>query len=182
MNEAMEQRSMPPEKTPALIVVIVLANKQQWFVAGISLVDGSVDTLVRSEIGNLDAYIGAGPDEQLSFLRHRLSGAMQRGFDRLWGKHAKAARIVLIADQDLPEAAPDLLPKLAAHLDTWMTRPPITFLRGAGHEQIESLDELECLVGPLEASEADQLRKGLPRLKQLMASGEAWEIIPKPSE
>ena len=48
------------------------------------------------------AYFGAGPDEQLSFLRHRFTGAMQRGGVRLWSTDAKASRIVLIADQRLP--------------------------------------------------------------------------------
>jgi hypothetical protein len=87
---------------------------------------------------------------------------------------------VLIADQDLPDSSPDLLPRLAEHLDTWMTRPPITFFRGFGHEQIEAPDQMECLVGPLDPNEARVLGEQLPRLKQqLVADG--WEIIAKPT-
>jgi hypothetical protein len=49
---------MPSNRTPALLVVVVLSEQQQWFVAGISLVDGILDCLVRSEPTNLDAYVG----------------------------------------------------------------------------------------------------------------------------
>lgn len=173
---------MPSNKTPTLLVVVVLSDKQQWFVAGISLVDGILDCLVRSEPANLDAYVGADPDEQLSFLRHRLSGAMQRGVDRLWGKAAKATRVILIADQALPKSAPDLLPKLAQHLEVWMTRPPISFFCGRGKEQIECFSELRCLVGQLTPAEQVCLEKQLPALKQKLAVPMDWEVIAKPRD
>ncbi|MDG2220564.1 MAG: hypothetical protein P8L85_04245 [Rubripirellula sp.] len=173
---------MPSNKIPTLLVVVVLSEKQQWFVAGISLVDGAVDCLVRSEPANLDAYVGGDADEQLSFLRHRLSGAMQRGFDRLWGNAAKASRIVLIADQELPDSTPELLPRLAEHLGIWMTRPPIVFFQGKGSERIECFSELQLLAGQLEATEQTYLEKQLPTLQQKLADPTAWEVIAKPRD
>ncbi|MGB0599041.1 MAG: hypothetical protein ACPGLY_20345 [Rubripirellula sp.] len=173
---------MPSNKTPALLVVVVLSEKQQWFVAGISLDDGILDCLVRSEPANLDAYVGADPDEQLSFLRHRLSGAMQRGVDRLWGKDAKASRIILIADQELPNSTPELLPRLAQHLEVWLTRPPISFFCGRGKERVECFSELRCLVGQLTPIEQACLEKQLPALKQKLTVPTDWEVIAKPSD
>ncbi|MEM8668460.1 MAG: hypothetical protein AAGG48_13160 [Planctomycetota bacterium] len=173
---------MATDKTPTLIVVVIIAARQQWFVAGVSLADAKLDCFVKSEPANLDDYVGKSPDEQLSFLRHRLSGAMQRGFDRLWAKHRKAHRIVLIADEDLPDSAAGLLPNLANHLDTWMTRPPISFFRGEGHGQFDELDQLSCLVGPLNTEEAASLQEQLPALKAALEADASWEVIAKPRE
>ena len=170
---------MTPEKTPSLLAVVIKSSLQQWFVAGIDM-DGTVEPLVRSEPGNLDQYVGQGEDEQLSFLRHRLSGAMQRGCDRLWARNAKAARIVLIADHDLPDSDAALLPRLADHFHTWMTRPPVSFYRGHGDSTIEDLESLECLVGQPDAEQAVPLRQALPQLCQRMADSDCWEVIQKP--
>ena len=173
--------TMANSKTPSLIVVVILAARQQWYVAGISMVDGSVDCLVRSEPSNLDAYVGQESDAQLSFLRHRLSGALQRGFDRIWAKGCKASRIVMIADDSLPESTPDLMKRLAEHFEVWMTRPPVTFLQGQGSLQIEDLQSLEWLVGAMDDDETRMLQEKLPVLKDQILQSDAWEVIAKPN-
>ena len=170
---------MKREKTPALLAVVIKASTGQWFVAAIYL-DGSAEPLVRSEPGNLDSYVGQCDDEQLSFLRHRLSGAMQRGCDRLWARDAKAARIVLIADDDLPDSGDDLLSRLAEHFHTWMTSPPVSFYRGHGEATIEDLQSLDCLVGSPGNTERDCLQRALPQLCRQLADANGWEVIPKP--
>lgn len=170
---------MTREKTPTLLAVVIKASLQQWFVAGIDL-DGTVQPLVRSETRNLDQYVGQSDDEQLSFLRHRLSGAMQRGCDRLWARDAKAARIVLIADDDLPDSQTSLLPRLAEHFHTWMTRPPVSFYRGHGDATIEDLHSLDCLVGELDEDQVSCLQQALPPLSERLSNGDCWEVIQKP--
>lgn len=171
---------MPSDRTPSLIVVLIIAARQQWYVAGVSALDGSLDCLVRSDEFNLDRYRDGDEDEQVSFLRHRLSGAMQRGFDRLWAKNAKASRIVLIADDHLPAASETLWARLAEHLNLWMTQPPITFLLGTGHESIAVLDELNCLVGHLGPEDQQHLAQSLPGLLRQLSSPDGWEVIAKP--
>jgi hypothetical protein len=170
---------MTSEKTPTLLLVVIKSASQQWFVAGIDL-DGTIVPLVRSEPHNLDQYVGQSDDEQLSFLRHRLSGAMQRGCDRLWARNAKATRIVLIADSDLPESDAGLLPRLAEHFHTWMTRPPVSFYRGRGNATIDDFDSLECLVGEVTAEHAAALKQAMGSLCEQMAADDCWEIIQKP--
>jgi hypothetical protein len=170
---------MTSEKTPTLLLVVIKSASQQWFVAGIDL-DGTIVPLVRSEPHNLDQYVGQSDDEQLSFLRHRLSGAMQRGCDRLWARNAKATRIVLIADSDLPESDAGLLPRLAEHFHTWMTRPPVSFYRGDRNVTLEELDPLECLVDKVSDEQAALLQQAMPSLCKQMAAGDCWEIIQKP--
>lgn len=170
---------MTHEKSPALLVVVIRAALKQWYVAGIGP-EGTVTPLVRSERGNLDQYVGQRDDEQLSFLRHRLSGAMQRGCDRLWAKEAKAARIVLIADDNLPDSDSELLQRLADHFHTWMTRPPVTCYRGHGGSTIEDLESLECLVGQPDAPHATCLQSALPDLVRQIDDDDSWEIVLEP--
>ena len=171
---------MTPDKTPSLLAVVIKSSPQQWFVAGIDM-EGAVAPLVRSEPGNLDQYVGLSDDEQISFLRHRLSGAMQRGCDRLWARNAKAARIVLIADNDLPDGADGLLRRLADHFYNWMTRPPVSCYRGQGAPTIEDLDSLECLIGEPELEHLRPLKQALPQLCERMSDSECWEVIQKPA-
>ncbi len=168
---------MASEKTPVLLAVVVNTSRQQWFVAGVDF-DGSVDPLVRSEPGNLDHYADQPGDEQLSFLRHRLSGSMQRGCDRLWARNAKAARIVLIVDDDFPGGEADLLVRLAEHFHVWMTSPPVSCYRGAGG--VSDLESFDCLVGEPEPEQAAALGQALPTLFQRMTDADLWEVIQDP--
>ncbi len=170
---------MTTEKTPELMVVVIRTDRQQWFVAGVDL-QGDATPLVRSEPDNLDQYIGEPYDEQVSFLRHRLSGAMQRGCDRLWARNAKAMRIVLIADDHLADAEPRLLSDLADHLHTWMTRPPVSVYRAKDSSSVDELSSMHCLVGEPESGQKEALMKGLPQLSTMLDAPDRWEVIQKP--
>lgn len=171
---------MRDEKSPALLAVVILTEPKQWFVAGLTDHD-AVLPLVCSEEGNLDDYVGLHGDEQLSFLRHRIAGAIQRGFDRLFARQAKAQRIILIVDNDFPDADATLLDRLAEHFHTWMARPPVSCYRGQGFSGATDFDTLDCVIGrPNEADEA-QLRTSMAVLVQMTGEPEHWERIPTPA-
>jgi len=169
---------MAKPKQPCLLVILIHSARRQWFVAAVDL-DASLIPLIRSEPDNLDRYAGRDAEEQLSFLRHRLSGAMQRGCDRLWARERKAASIVVIASEDLPGSADELLPQLAEHLHTWMTRPPVITFRGEGFDQLASLDDLDCLAGSLDDQQHSALQSALPNLAA-RTIGDDWEVAQKP--
>jgi hypothetical protein len=170
---------MKSEKTPELLVVVIRTKQQQWFVAGVDL-QGDTTAMVCSEPGNLAEYVGQPEDEQLSFLRHRLSGAMQRGCNRLWARKSKAMLIVVIADDHLTDSDPSLLSNLAEHLHTWMTRPPVVCYRANERSCIGDLSSLQCLIGDVEPEQLNALEKGLPQISQLLADPDCWEVVQKP--
>ncbi len=159
-------------------MITVKTETLQWFVAGVDL-QGQVDTLVRSEPGDLAAYQDRIPDEQLSFLRHRLSGAMQKGCDRLWQQQAKAACIVLIADDHLPPSETNLLSQLAEHLSTWMTRPPVCCFRASAPNELQQFSRYQRLAGQLDAQQTQALEQAIPQLVSSLDDPNAWELLPK---
>src|SRR5437870_9563176 len=111
-------------KTPVVLLVLVETARLRWFVASLGL-DGRATPLLRSEVGDLDKYVGLSFDEQVSFLRHRFCGVLQRGCDRLWARGNKACQFVFVFDRALPEAAGDLTQAVADHLAEWMLNPPV---------------------------------------------------------
>src|SRR6266849_810917 len=106
-------------KEPVLLTVLIETAKFRWYVGGIGL-DGAATPLFCSEPGNLKPYVGVPFDEQVNFLRHRLSGVLQRGCDRLWGRQLKPCQIVFVADGSFVEADSKLTRRVAEHFVAWM--------------------------------------------------------------
>lgn len=170
---------MSPAKTPVLLTTIVRSEKQQWFVAGVTP-DGSVTTLVRSEPGNLDAYVGRGLDDQVSFLRHRLSGALQRAYDRLWDHQMKTQHIVIVLEGNFPQGDPALPKSIAEHFNLWMTCPEATTFASASLSCDDRLDEYERLAGTLPEKDTQALQAGWADLMAAIEQPAQWETITKP--
>lgn len=173
---------MSDGKTPAILVLIVRSRSFNWFVAAIDH-GGQAQPLLRSEPGNLRKYVGMEPDDQLSFLRHRLSGALQQAFDRLWAKDWKASHVVLLTEDELLDGSANLTQRLADHFHVWLTRPPVTCFRAPQQWAADDpprLDRLERLAGALEADQATALQTGLARVVEAMDHGELWEAASKP--
>lgn len=170
---------MNPAKTPVLLTTIVRSEKQQWFVAGVTP-DGKVTTLVRSEPGNLDAYVGQSLDDQVTFLRHRLSGALQRAFDRLWGHEMKTRHIVIVIEGSFPEGDPALPKSIAEHFNIWMTYPEATTFASSRLTGDDHLEEYERLAGTLPEEDAQALQAGWPALMTAIEQPTRWETIHKP--
>jgi hypothetical protein len=164
-----------PDKEPVLLTVLIETAEFRWSVAGIGLA-GDPIPLLQSQPGNLDAYVGASFDEQVSFLRHRLSGVLQRGCDRLWGRQMKPCQIVFLADGPFVQAEPELTDRVAEHFVEWMTRPPVVFftiLNGFAPGEELSLKQI---AGDLESACRRPMDAGLPALLDAMHDPDAWEL------
>jgi hypothetical protein len=158
-------------KTPVMLVVLVETARLRWFVAALGL-DGQATPLLRSEVGDLDRYLGLDFDGQVSFLRHRFCGVLQRGCDRLWSRGLKARQFVFVFDQPLPEPSGRLTAAVAEHFVEWMLSPPVVVYSGDG-------PRLDKVAGTIDDSLEELLRAGLGALLAARDDPGAWELAPK---
>src|SRR5271154_150870 len=100
-------------KSPVALIVLVEKPRLRWFAAGLSLECGEVIPLLRSEEGDLAPYREGDVEQQLTFLRHRLCGVLQRASDRLWARELKPCQFVVLFPQRLDDG--DLTQRLADH-------------------------------------------------------------------
>jgi hypothetical protein len=166
-------------KEPVLLTILVETEPLRWFAAGIRLT-GDAIPLLRSEEGNLADYLGARLDDQVSFLRHRFAGVLQRGCDRLWARNLKPCQFVFVADDWLAHAPADLTHRLAAHLVEWMVNPGVTFLRTKRRFDPNRQPALETIAGSLSPEQETALTTALPGLFEEIHQPERWELIAKP--
>jgi hypothetical protein len=154
-------------KTPVLLVVLVEASRLRWFVAAITP-DDRAEPLLCSEVGNLESYLGLDFDGQVSFLRHRFCGVLQRGCDRLWARQQKARQFAFVFDEPLPEPTGRLTAAVAQHFLEWLLNPPAVVYTGA----------LDKLVGTIDPALEGQLRSTLGALLAARDDPAAWELVP----
>jgi hypothetical protein len=164
-------------KEPVLLTVFVETVSLRWFVAGIDF--GAVAVpLVCSEPGNLAAYLGLALDEQVSFLRHRFAGVLQRGCDRLWGRQQKPYQIVFVTDAPFVDAPAELTRRVAEHFVAWMTSPSVAFFtRRAGISPTEPTI-LELVAGALDPDWRTALELGLSQVVAAAQQSGAFELAP----
>jgi len=162
-----------------LLTVLVETESLSWHAAGITL-NGAAIPLLRSDAGNLDAYIGKPFDEQVSFLRHRFAGVLQRAGDRLWGLQLKPCQIVFVLDGPFLHAEAALTEAVAAHLVEWLTNPPVVFFiyQGPLLPGVEPM--LDPLAGDIPLDRLSALTVGLAKLAAALQDESAWEFVPKP--
>jgi hypothetical protein len=164
------------DKEPALLTVLIETAALRWYVAGIDLT-GRPSPLLVSEPGNLSPYLGVPFDEQVNFLRHRLSGVLQRGCDRLWSRQQKPCQIVFVADGLFVEADAALTPRVAEHFVEWLTSPPVVFFstdRGFAGPESPSLNRV---AGEMAALLHTALERGLNALRSDLGRPDAWELV-----
>lgn len=164
------------EKKPVVLAVIIETVNQKWFVAGIPFT-GQPIPLLCSDPGNLSPYVGLEFDEQVSFLRHRLSGVLQRGCDRLWGRMMKARQIVFLTDGDFADASEELTKRVAEHFAEWMSRPPVAFYRCQQGWPAHPDTQLNLLAGTIDDQSNQALRDGLPTLIHSLSKADLWELV-----
>jgi hypothetical protein len=164
-------------KAPAVLVVLVEATRLRWFVAGLGL-DGAVLPLLRSEEGDLSPYQGFDFDEQVSFLRHRFCGVLQRGCDRLWARDRKACQFVFVFGGLLPGTTAELTEQVAQHFVLWMLNPPVAVF--ACEDGLDSCPSSPTpLAGHLDAPLQELLGKHLAGLIAATADEGTWELSAK---
>jgi hypothetical protein len=165
-------------KVPVLLIVLVETARLRWFVAGIQL-DGTPLPLMCSEEGDLEHYLGLQFDEQVSFLRHRFSGVLQRGCDRLWARQQKPCQIVFLFDDLLEQDNGQLTQRVAEHFVQWMTRPPVVAFKSESKFDAGDSQSLCKLVGEMDPSLSNPLQTCLPSLLAAINDPAAWELSPK---
>jgi hypothetical protein len=163
-----------PTKEPVLLLVLIETAALRWYVAGVSLA-GSGIPLMRSAIGNLKPYGGVSLDEQVSFLRHRLSGVLQRGCDRLWGRVMKPCQIIFVADNLFQHAEPELTQRVGDHFVTWMTNPPVAFFVSDIRPQNEAIPQLRPIAGELPDDYRKAFEIGLREILNQRHQPDLWE-------
>jgi hypothetical protein len=167
-----------------LLLIAIETAKLRWYLAGITP-EGEILPLLRSQVGDFDNYLGAEFDDQVSFLRHRFSGVIQRGADRLLRDGRRPGRIVFLADGPFQRAGRELTDRVAEFFAQWMNNPSILYFVGDIGENIESdgkLHPLERLAGESDA----QLEAGMdalrPALAAMMHDSLKWETAPRKRE
>ena len=168
-----------PNKEPVLLTIVIETARMRWLAGGIGL-DQQVCPLLTSQDDDLAGYRGLTFDEQVSFLRHRFCGALQRGCDRLWGIQKKACQFVFLTDKEFPHAPPELTERIAEHLVQWMSNPPVTFFSVAGGLWSARPIEITRIAGEISAEYLDALQLGLPWLLDAAGQAERWEQVPLP--
>lgn len=153
------------EKVPVTLAVLVDATRLRWFVAAI---DGgsAVEPLVRSAEDDLALCRDLGFDDQVSFLRHRLCGVLQRGCDRLWPAGKKAGLFAVLFDGDVPNTPPELTQRVAEHFALWLMNPPVVVMRRNG-----------TVWQRIAGDEPDKsLSRALPVLVDRVTDPASWEL------
>lgn len=164
-------------KAPVLLVVLIESVRLRWLAAAITL-DGQLLPLVASADGDLEPAREGPFDERVSFLRHRLSGVLQRGCDRLWPRQMKACQIVFIAEPGLDEADAPLTQALADHFVEWLTNPPVAFLLDTSAFATRP-SELRQIAGALPDERRRLVDEYFGSLIELTAEQARWELIAK---
>jgi hypothetical protein len=159
-------------KTPAVLLVVVEAARLRWFAAAL-VPDARPAPLLRSEDGDLAKYAGLPFDEQVSFLRHRFCGVLQKGCDRLWARGLKACQFVIVFDGAIPDPTGELVRAIADHFTLWMINPPAAVLVRAGEPP-----SLEPVAGDLDPPRAELVAAGLGAVLAARDDPAAWEVVP----
>lgn len=162
-------------KTPVVLVVLADLPRLRWFVAELGL-DGTVSPLLRSGEGDLAAYQGQPFDEQVSFLRHRFCGVIQRGCDRLWPAGKKACQFVYLLEGNLPGTEDELTLRVAEHFAVWMLNPPVFVAASSGGFGNGAAPALTQLAGTIDAPLEKLLHASLASLFAAAADPDAWEL------
>ncbi|QEG39442.1 hypothetical protein [Roseimaritima ulvae] len=165
------------ERTPVTLVVLIEPQGHRWY-AGAVQADGQATPLMRSDDGNLDRYVGLDFEEQVSFLRHRLAGVLQRGCDRLYAREMKAEQFLLAADGDFPGADGGVTKALAEHFVQWMINPPVVYVRTPERFEVQEDADLQIVSGDLPTDAA----AGISALAVKRTDPDDWELIPRPQQ
>jgi hypothetical protein len=165
-----------PSKTPVVLMVLVETSRLRWLTAALRP-DGEVVPLLRSEEGDLAPYVAGDAEQQLTFLRHRLCGVLQRGCDRLWARELKPSQFVVLFSEPLDEG--DLTQQVADHFDLWLVQPTVVVYAGDRGAPLCAKVPLRPLAGELDPSFAPLLSDAVAKLIAAARDDERWELSRK---
>ncbi len=162
------------EKEPVTLVAHLDLSSEFWSVASVNS-SFDVAPIIQSQPSDLEPWGDGTLDEQLSFLRHRIAGILQRGTDRLWGRQQKAQLFVVGFRCDDNPATREVVAKVSEHFCTWMLKPPIICLCVQGD------GTLECIASNTASDEYGSFAAVLQEIRTLANESELWELAPPPS-
>jgi hypothetical protein len=134
-----------------------------------------VSPLLRSEDGDLSTCQGLEFDLQVSFLRHRFCGVLQRGNDRLWPVNKKACLFAFLFVGDLPGTTAELTQRVADHFVEWLLNPPVVVFT-AEEKPSAGAPSLTRLAGAIEGRPEAALNTALGPLFAAASDESAWEL------
>lgn len=164
------------DRKPVLLVILIETDSLRWYAGAIASAQQSF-SLLRSEPGDLGGYASLPHDAQVSFLRHRLAGVMQRGGDRLYLRQMKTSRFLLIADGPFEHSASGATEHLAEHFVQWLMNPPATYLQVPKDFALDSDTDLKIVAGELPDDVREALRAQLPELIKARRCDDRWESV-----
>ncbi|TWT93886.1 hypothetical protein [Stieleria varia] len=165
-------------REPVFLVVLIDTATLDWHVGGIRM-DGTAVPLLRSDPESLAEYRNAEFDGQVSFLRHQLAGALQRGCDRLFPRDMKACHFLIVANGPFPDADAELSTRLAEHFVQWMISPPATYIILSDWNDDSGMN---VVAGEMPESDNTLLASGLSVLVDSRRQPDDWEHVPGPSQ
>jgi hypothetical protein len=166
------------QKTAVMLLVLIETARLRWFVASLGL-DGRSIPLLRSEVGDLERYRGLDFDEQVSFLRHRLCGVLQRGCDRIWARNSRACQFAIVFEGLLPESTERLTQVVAEHFTEWLLNPPVAVFNSHGGSGPGEIPRLERLAGQINQPLEQILLARLGEVQAVREDPGVWELAPK---
>ena len=112
------------EHEPVFLAIYLDLTIDAWFLATGDDI-GNVTPLLRSQNGDLAAWRKGTHEERVSFLRHRIAGALQRGATIIFPQNRKASAFTVCFPQVSNKADQAVLHGVADHFCVWMIRPPV---------------------------------------------------------
>lgn len=162
------------EMEPVTLVAHLDLPNESWSVASVNS-SFDVAPIIQSQPNDLAPWSDGTLDEQLSFLRHRIAGILQRGADRLWGRQQKAQMFVVDFRCDDNLATREVVAKVSEHFCTWMLKPPVICL------SIQQDGTLDCIASNTSSDEFGSFAAVLQEIRTLANQTEHWELAPPPS-
>jgi len=161
------------EKEPVTLAAHLNLSAGSWSVAS---VNGSFEIapLVQSQPHDLATWQQGSFDEQVSFLRHRIAGLLQRGSDRLWGRQQKAQLFMIDFWYEKDDASNEVITSVAQHFCTWMLKPPVICVR------LRTDGVLGCIASNTSYDQLNDIAASLQTIRTLARQPELWELAPAP--
>jgi hypothetical protein len=162
------------QKEPVTLAAHLNLFNGTWSVASVNR-SFEIAPLVQSHPHDLDPWCTGPFDNQVTFLRHRIAGLLQRGSDRLWGRQQKAQLFTIDYFFEEDEASLEVITSVAHHFCTWMLKPPVVCLR------LDADGALNCIASNTSHDEFSDIASALQEIRTQADQPGLWELAPPSS-
>lgn len=159
------------QKEPVTLAAHLNLCDGTWSVASVNR-SFEIAPLIQSQPHDLDPWRIGSFDEQVTFLRHRIAGLLQRGSDRLWGRQQKAQLFTIDYWYEENEASLAVVTSVAQHFCTWMLKPPVICVR------LSADGALDCIATNTSYEDLSDIASALQEIRIQAAQPDLWELAP----